>query len=100
MPLPVPDVPVDEGGLGGALQVMPADGTGVVRVGAALADVVVDQPADAFGVLRDAFSPRFTAAWLVLSAILVLISVQLVAPTRRWHIRRPGREPPAPRSEA
>jgi ABC-type transport system involved in multi-copper enzyme maturation permease subunit len=58
----------------------------------ALDDVVANQP-DAFGVLRDAIWPRFAASWLVVSIILVLLSVQLVTPTRRWHLRRGGRDP-------
>jgi len=33
---------------------------------------------------RDMFWPRSAAAWIVLSAILILASVNLVSPTRRW----------------
>ena len=33
---------------------------------------------------RDLYWPRSAAAWLVLSAILILASVNLVSPTRRW----------------
>ncbi len=40
--------------------------------------------------LRDAFWPRAAVAWLVLAVVLVLLSVQLVMPTRRWHLRRPA----------
>jgi ABC-2 type transport system permease protein len=35
---------------------------------------------------RDMFWPRSAAAWIVLSTILVLASVNLVSPTRRWHL--------------
>jgi ABC-type transport system involved in multi-copper enzyme maturation permease subunit len=38
---------------------------------------------------RDLYWPRSAAAWLVLSAILVLASVNLVSPTRRWRPRLP-----------
>jgi hypothetical protein len=62
-----------------------------------LDDVIADQP-DAFGVLRDAIWPRFAAAWLALSAILVLLSVQLVTPTRRWHLRRSRGDRPSTRA--
>jgi hypothetical protein len=50
-------------------------------------------PVQQFGVSRNAFWPRSVAAWLVLSAILIAISVQLVSPTRRWRmqLRRPRR---------
>ncbi|MDP9482507.1 MAG: ABC transporter permease [Chloroflexota bacterium] len=34
---------------------------------------------------RDTFWPRAAVAWLVLSVILILLSVNLVSPTRRWH---------------
>jgi ABC-type transport system involved in multi-copper enzyme maturation permease subunit len=40
-----------------------------------------------FGVSRNAFWPRSVAAWLVLSAVLITLSVQLVSPTRRWRFR-------------
>ncbi len=71
-------------------KVIAANG-GVVQGGVAQADVIADPSPDAFGVLRDAFWPRFAAAWLMLSTLLILVSVQLVAPTRRWRLRRPGR---------
>ncbi len=37
---------------------------------------------------RDTFWPRAAAAWLVASVVLVILSVQLVSPTRRWRIFR------------
>jgi ABC-2 type transport system permease protein len=49
-----------------------------------LADVVP------FGVVRDTFWPKSAVSWLVLSVILILASVQLVTPTRRWRPRLPG----------
>jgi hypothetical protein len=45
-------------------------------------------PVQQFGVSRNAFWPRSVAAWLVLSAVLIALSVQLVSPTRRWRFRR------------
>jgi ABC-type transport system involved in multi-copper enzyme maturation permease subunit len=50
-------------------------------------------PVQPFGIRRDTFWPRSVAAWMILSAVLILASVQLVSPTRRW---RPGflRRPP------
>jgi ABC-type transport system involved in multi-copper enzyme maturation permease subunit len=42
-----------------------------------------------FGVRRDTFWPRSLRAWVVLSVILLLASVQLVTPTRRWRWLRP-----------
>lgn len=44
-------------------------------------------PVQPFGIRRDTFWPRSVAAWIVLSTVLILASVQLVSPTRRW---RPG----------
>jgi ABC-type transport system involved in multi-copper enzyme maturation permease subunit len=61
-----------------------------MREAFALADVI---PVQQFGVSRNAFWPRSVAAWLVLSAVLIALSVQLVSPTRRWRfrLRRRGR---------
>ncbi len=52
----------------------------------------------AFGVVRDSFWPRSVLTWLILSVIFLLISIQFVSPTRRWHLRR--RRVPGPRPEA
>ena len=41
-----------------------------------------------FGIVRDGFWPRSVIAWLVLSVVFLLLSVQFVSPTRRWRIRR------------
>ena len=48
-----------------------------------------------FGIQRDSFWPKALTAWLVLSLLLIVLSVQLVTPTRRWRIRlpRPRRRP-------
>ena len=51
--------------------------------GKAIADVAPVQP---FGIRRDTFWPRSVVAWLALSAVLILASVQLVSPTRRWRL--------------
>ncbi len=56
--------------------------------------VVLDDvaPVQPFGIRRDSFWPRSMAAWIGLSAVLVLASVQLVSPTRRWRfLNRPAR---------
>ena len=42
---------------------------------------------NAGGIVRDAYWPRSALAWLALSIILVLLSVNLVSPTRRWRPR-------------
>ena len=54
---------------------------------AAIADVAQDP--EAFGVIKDTYWPKSAAAWLVLSAVLILLSVQLVTPTRRWRFGVP-----------
>jgi ABC-2 type transport system permease protein len=48
-----------------------------------------------FGVPRDSFWPRSLVAMTLLSLVLIILSVQLVSPTRRWRIRlpRPRRRP-------
>ncbi len=54
--------------------------------------VDIRRPADvtAFGVSRDPFWPKTVVAWLILSVVLLVASIQLVSPTRRWRPRRPG----------
>lgn len=74
----------------GIAEPVPADNAGGVR------DVVVTDvaPVQPFGIRRDTFWPRSVAAWLVVSTVLTLVSVQLVSPTRRWvprFLRRPSR---------
>jgi ABC-type transport system involved in multi-copper enzyme maturation permease subunit len=67
--------------------------------GAARADILVAGPEpQPLGLNRDTYWPRASAAWIVLSAFLILLSVQLVSPTRRWRLRRlRGRRPRLPR---
>lgn len=61
-------------------------------------DTVVNDQVDGIdpqlGVRRDSYWPRSLAAMGVASLILVVLSVQLVSPTRRWHIRLPRRGGP------
>jgi hypothetical protein len=47
-----------------------------------------------FDVQRDALWPKSVLTWLILSAVFLLLSVQAVSPTRRWHIRRRKRVAP------
>lgn len=56
------------------------------------AAAVVD-PSQAFGAARDTFWPHSLAAMGVVSLVLVVLSVQLVSPTRRWRLRRRRRAP-------
>jgi hypothetical protein len=51
---------------------------------------IAGDPSQAFGAARDTFWPRSLAAMGVVSLVLVVLSVQLVSPTRRWRLR-PGR---------
>jgi hypothetical protein len=41
-----------------------------------------------FDVQREALWPKSVVTWLILSVVFLLLSVQAVSPTRRWHIRR------------
>jgi len=50
-------------------------------------DVGVAAEVAPFGIVRDGFWPRSVAAWLVLSVVFLLLSVQFVSPTRRWRLR-------------
>jgi ABC-type transport system involved in multi-copper enzyme maturation permease subunit len=72
------------------------DPNGVVNKGGVIQNVppdlgVDDVPGDVsiqpFDVVRNSFWPKSAVAWLVLSAVLIMATVQLVSPTRRW---RPG----------
>jgi ABC-type transport system involved in multi-copper enzyme maturation permease subunit len=80
VPMPLVDPTINKGG-------------GVVAV----PDVAFAAPADVqpFGVARDAFWPKSVIAWLVLSLVMLLLTVQFVSPTRRWRLRRGRREPVA-----
>jgi ABC-type transport system involved in multi-copper enzyme maturation permease subunit len=79
VPMPVPLVePAIKGGV-------------VMQPDVAFAPVV----APAFGETRDAFWPKSVVAWLVVSVVLLLLTVQFVTPTRRWRLRRGRREPDA-----
>lgn len=51
-------------------------------------DVAPDQPLSTFGFPRDRVWPQIAATFVVLGIILTLLSAQLVAPTRRWRLRR------------
>jgi len=93
-------------GLGGVLITQPTAPVGVDGTGGGFAPGGALVPPDKgafvgggfaadpqpFGVRRDTFWPRSLGAWSVLSVVLVLVSVQLVSPTRRWRLlRRPAR---------
>ncbi len=56
--------------------------------------VVGVAPQAQLGAARDTYWPRSLVAWATLSIVLVLASVQLVSPTRRWRLRRAGRSRP------
>jgi ABC-type transport system involved in multi-copper enzyme maturation permease subunit len=66
----------------------------MIKGGFAVAPDVAFAPAEVppFGDGRDAFWPKSVAAWLVLSIVLLVLTVQLVSPTRRWRLRRGRRE--------
>ncbi len=65
------------------------DGTVIRDDGTVQVAAVEPQP---FGVQRDTFWPRSLRAWAILSVILIVASIQLVSPTRRWRwLRRPSR---------
>jgi ABC-type transport system involved in multi-copper enzyme maturation permease subunit len=66
-----------------------------VGVGVAVDDVA---PAPAIFGGRDPLWVKSVATWLILSVVFLVLSVQFVSPTRRWHpFRRPRRSRTAPR---
>ena len=76
-----------ETGFGGTCQVI----AGVTNQNAAFQGDVQGE----FGVKRDSYWPRSVAAMVIAALILIVLSVQLVSPTRRWRLRvpRPRRRP-------
>lgn len=52
----------------------------------------------AFGGRSDPTWQKTVISWLILSVVFLLVSVQFVSPTRRWHLRR--RRAPVPGPEA
>jgi ABC-type transport system involved in multi-copper enzyme maturation permease subunit len=81
-----PDV-IPGAGPGVAQPPVVVPGDGVPGVGVVPPEDVVVQP---FGVVRDSFWPKSVVTWLVLAAVLIIASVQLVTPTRRWRPRLPA----------
>ena len=81
-----PGVPVEGVGQGNVGGKFVAPDRTVVSTGGFAAE---PQP---FGIRRDTFWPRSLQAWTIVSVILILASIQLVSPTRRWRLlRRPQR---------
>jgi ABC-type transport system involved in multi-copper enzyme maturation permease subunit len=69
----------------GRAEPVPLDGPGVIVDDTGGREIAPAQP---FGNPRDQLWPRSVLTWLVLSAIFLGLSIQLVSPTRRW---RPAR---------
>jgi hypothetical protein len=90
----MPAKPAVDGGSGVAAPDVIGNAWGMNVVDATL--VVADDPF-ASSSTRDSFWPRAAAAWLVVSLILVVLTVQLVSPTRRWRVFR-RRSPPGVRA--
>jgi hypothetical protein len=72
---------------------MPLIDPGFRREGVVVPDIgVVGGDVAPFGAARDAFWPRSVIAWLVVSVVLLILTVQFVSPTRRWRLRRGRRQ--------
>jgi ABC-type transport system involved in multi-copper enzyme maturation permease subunit len=75
----------------GKVQTLPANGGFADGSGVGVAPDFV-QPPNAnvvpFGAPNDAIWSKTVVAWLVLSAVFLVLSVQFVSPTRRWRLRR------------
>jgi len=76
---------------GGVIQpsiIAPDGGKSLILRGAGVAnDVPMAAVIDPF---RDRFWPKTVISFLVLAAVMILLSVQYVTPTRRWHPSLPG----------
>ena len=87
IPTANPGIGIDNSG-GGVFQ---PNGNGGLQVLPSRPAVIAADP-QPFGIRRDVFWPRSLQAWTVLSVLLILASIQLVSPTRRWRLlRRPSR---------
>jgi ABC-type transport system involved in multi-copper enzyme maturation permease subunit len=88
-PVTVPGGGLDTGRDGGSQVAAGKPVVGDGGSGVTADDVVAEPPT----VTRDAFWPRTSIAWLVLSGVFIVASVQLVSPTRRWRpiVPLPGR---------
>jgi ABC-type transport system involved in multi-copper enzyme maturation permease subunit len=95
MPAPVPGKGFVDGGFvndAGGVVVLDGDFEAIRGMPARVAiDPAQVQP---FDVQRDFLWPKSVVTWLILSAVFLLLSVQAVSPTRRWHIRRRTRVTP------
>jgi ABC-type transport system involved in multi-copper enzyme maturation permease subunit len=100
LPTPQPGFGVDNSG-GGLIAPVPAVPAPQVKVLPDGTVVAIDNPGaqvpfatadpQPFGVRRDTFWPRSLRAWAILSLVLIVASIQLVSPTRRWRwLRRPA----------
>jgi ABC-type transport system involved in multi-copper enzyme maturation permease subunit len=87
---------VDFGNNGGVPVPLPLVDPGSIKGGVVAVPGVAFAPdVQPFGVARDAFWPKSVIAWLLLSLVLLVLTVQFVSPTRRWRPRRGRREPMA-----
>jgi ABC-type transport system involved in multi-copper enzyme maturation permease subunit len=100
LPTPQAGFGVDNSG-GGVIAPVPAVPAAPVKILPDGTVVAIDNPGaqvpfatadpQPFGVRRDTFWPRSLRAWAILSLVLVVASIQLVSPTRRWRwLRRPA----------
>jgi ABC-type transport system involved in multi-copper enzyme maturation permease subunit len=71
------------------------DGSTVFDTGPLPIGPILDQPplddTIGFGNPTDKIWPRTVVAWLLLSVVFLVLSVQFVSPTRRWRLRRDPR---------
>ncbi len=110
VPMPAPAVMPDKGFVdggfvndAGGVMVVDGDFEAIQRKAALEAGVDVGgrlaiDPAQIqpFDVQRDFLWPKSVVTWLILSVVFLLLSVQAVSPTRRWHLRRRTRVAPSP----
>ncbi len=78
---------------------LPANGTVVGGAGFPVAidpSLTINGGVVPFGVPNNATWEKTVAAWFVLSIVFLVLSVQFVSPTRRWHLRRGPRHIEAP----
>ncbi len=66
-------------------------GTCQVIAGVTNSNGFINGVTDQFGVPRDSYWPRSVAAMLLTALVLIILSVQLVSPTRRWRLHLPRR---------
>ena len=96
VPMPMPAVMPDKGVVDGDFEAIQRNAALEAGVDVPVRVAIDPAQVQPFDVQRDFLWPKSVVTWLILSVVFLLLSVQAVSPTRRWHIRRRQRVTPSP----